>query len=47
MKFSHDLLLVLQPAARVKDSQAPLKNVLAMHKKINLGLGIISTFLIN
>ena len=47
MKFRHHIQLVLQPTARVKDSQKPLKDLLAMHQKQDLGLGIASTFVTN
>ena len=39
--------IILQPTARAKDSQKPLKDPLAMYQKQDLGLGIASTFLIN
>ena len=39
--------LVLQPAVRVKGSQKPLKDLSTMHQKQDLGLRIVSTFLIN
>ena len=39
--------LVLQSTARVKGSQKPLKDLLAMYQQQDLGLGIASTFLIN
>ena len=31
MKFRHNMQLVLQPIARVKDCQKPLKDLLAMY----------------
>ena len=43
MKFSR-MQLVLQPRIRVKDSQKPLKDLVAMHQKQHLGQGIVSTF---
>ena len=45
MTFQHHKQLVLQPTARVKESQEPLKDLLAMHQKQDLGLKIVSTFL--
>ena len=47
MKFRHHIQLVLQSTVRVKGSQKPLKDRLAMHQKQDLGLGIVSTFLKN
>ena len=47
MKIRHHMQLVLQPTVRAKDSQKPLKDLLAMHQKQDVGLGIVSTFLIN
>ena len=45
MKFRHHMQLVLQLTARVKDSQKAFEG-LAMHQKQDLGLGIVSNFLI-
>ena len=47
MKFQNHMQLVLQPTASVKDSQKPLKDLLAMHQKQDLGVGIVSAFLTN
>ena len=47
MKFRNYMQLVLQPTARVKGSQKPFSDLLETHQKQDLGLGIVSTFLIN
>ena len=44
MKFRHHMQLVLQPTAPVKDNQKPLKDLLAMHQKQDLGLGLSPPF---
>ena len=44
MNFRHHRQLVLQPKAHVKGSQKPLKDLLAMHQKQDLGLGTVYTF---
>ena len=46
MKFRHHMELVLQQRACVKDSQKPLKDLLAMHQRQDIGLGNFSTFLV-
>ena len=46
-EISTHMQLVLQQTVRVKVSQKPLKDLLAMHQNQGLGLGIVSTFLIN
>ena len=44
-EISTPYAIALQRIVRVKGCQKPLKDMLAMHQK--LGLGIVCTFLIN